>query len=41
MNNSSFDEKKNNASEIKNAVERLIKLDKKHANFEFLDSITM
>ncbi|EGR31468.1 hypothetical protein IMG5_108810 [Ichthyophthirius multifiliis] len=42
MNTSSFikeEEKKNNNPEIKNAVERLIKLDKKHANFEFYDPI--
>ena len=33
------EEKKQSQSEIRNGVERLIKMDKKHANFEFLDHI--
>jgi len=33
------EEKKQSQSEIRNGVERLIKMDKKHANFEFIDNI--
>jgi len=33
------EDKKHPQSEIRNGVERLIKIDKKHANFEFFDPI--
>lgn len=33
------EEKKQTQCEIRNGVERLIKMDKKHANFEFFDHI--
>lgn len=33
------EEKKQSQSEVRNGVERLIKIDKKHANFEYFDPL--